>query len=272
MTATAFDATALARRLDAALRERVPIEPPSADGGLAAIADAYAAQRAWAELREAAGDRIVGRKIGLTSPAMQQQMGVGEPDFGDLWASCDLGSGGGDDTTVALDRFVQPRAEGEVAFLLGADLGRPEVTEDDARAAVEAAAPAVEIVDSRIADWRIQLVDTVADNASFGAFVCGRWSAELARADLPALPMRVLRDGTEVVAETGAAVLGSPLVAVAWLARKLDSFGVGLRAGDVVLSGSFGGALPIAAGDRYTVAVGDQPPLTVTFADSWEAA
>ena len=227
----AFDAAALARRLDAALRDRVPIPPPSETGELADVAGAYAAQRAWAELREAAGDRIVGRKIGLTSPAMQRQMGVYEPDYGDLWASCDLGSGAGGEVAVALDRFVQPRAEGEVAFRLGADLGGPEVTEADARAAVDAAAPALEIVDSRIADWRIALVDTVADNASFGAFACGAWSAELARADLPALPMRVLRAGEPVVSETGAAVLGSPLRAVAWLARKLDSLGVGLRAG-----------------------------------------
>jgi 2-keto-4-pentenoate hydratase len=266
-----FDPVALARRLDAALRARTPIEPPSDGCGLDSIELAYATQRAWAELRLAGGDRIAGRKIGLTSPAMQRQMGVDEPDYGDLWASCELRHRDGA-ARIGLDAFVQPRVEGELAFRLGRELSGDDVDERAVLEAVEAAAPAIEIVDSRIADWRIELVDTVADNASFGAFLCGDWSASLAREPLAELPMRMLRDGREVVAETGAAVLGSPLTAVAWLARKLSSFGVPLRAGDIVLSGSFGGALPIAPGDEYTVAIGDRPPLTARFEADAEAA
>jgi 2-keto-4-pentenoate hydratase len=256
-----IDADGLAERLDHAWAQRATISPPGAAGELTSVEDAYAVQQAWARRRTAAGDRRVGRKIGLTSPGMQRQMGVAEPDFGDLWESRRF-----DGPVVPTDRFIQPRVEGEVAFLMERDLEGPDVDEAAVLDAAGAAAPAIEIVDSRIADWRISLVDTVADNASFGGFVTGPWSRVLLEADLPVVPFQLARGEAVVVAETGAAVLGSPLTAVAWLARRLADFGQGIAAGDVVLSGSFGGAVPVTAGDVFTLTTPGLPALSVRFA------
>ena len=254
----------LAARLQAAWERREPIEPPSAADPDLTVEEAYAAQRAWAELRAAAGEETVGRKIGLTSPGMQRQMGVAEPDFGDLWGSRRLGPDGGSGE-AEIGRFVQPRVEGELAFLLGSPLVGPGVTEADVLAATTAVAPAIEVVDSRIADWRIQLVDTVADNASFGGFVIGEWSEELRDRDLRAVRLDLL-EGTEVVSsELGTAVLGSPARAVAWLADRLHAFGIEIGAGDIVLSGSFGPAHPARLGQAFTVAVEGSPPVGLTF-------
>lgn len=263
MTATGHH-RALALRLQEAWERRVPIAPLGASGALAGPEDAYAVQRAWAELRAAAGERTVGRKIGLTSPGMRTQMQVDEPDYGDLWASRHVPAPGGV-ATVATAPFLQPRVEGELAFLLGRDLGRSGVDEHEVRAATAALAPALEIVDSRIADWRIALVDTIADNASYGGFSHGAWVPELLDADLAALPMQVSRNGEVVVDETGAAVMGSPLTAVAWLANKLGGLGVGLRAGDIVLSGSFGRAVDVVAGDEFAIAVPGTGGLVARF-------
>jgi 2-keto-4-pentenoate hydratase len=255
---------ALALRLEQAWSQRVPIAPFSADGSLAGPEDAYAVQRAWAALRAAGGERTLGRKIGLTSPGMRAQMSVDEPDYGDLWASRHAPAPGGV-ATIATAPFLQPRVEGELAFLLGHDLGRAGVDEDEVRAATAAVAPALEVVDSRIADWRITLVDTIADNASYGGFSHGAWSPALLDADLVALPMQVSRNGEVVVEETGAAVLGSPLAAVAWLANKLGGFGVGLRSGDIVMSGSFGRAVDVQAGDEFAIAIPGADRLVARF-------
>jgi 2-keto-4-pentenoate hydratase len=255
---------ALAERLHRAWEERRPIEPFSVTGELASVEEAYAVQRAWAAIRAEQGETSAGRKIGLTSPGMQRQMGVGEPDFGELWASRAFPMDDGA-AVVAADLFLRPRVEGELAFLLGADITGPGVTEDDVLAAALAAAPAIEVVDSRIADWRIALVDTVADNASYGAFTLGEWSEELLRADLRELPLEVAHNGATVVAEQGRAVLGSPLTAVAWLANKLGSFGEPLRAGDVILSGSFGPAAAAVLGDAFVVTVPGQAPVRLRF-------
>ncbi len=254
------DVEGLARRLDAAWAQRTTIAPLGAGGELDSVEDAYAVQQAWARRRVAAGDVRVGRKIGLTSPGMQRQMGVGEPDFGDLWASRRF-----DGPVVPIERFIQPRVEGEVAFLMERDLHGADVDEAAVLAAAAAAAPAIEIVDSRIADWRIALVDTVADNASFGGFVTGPWSRALLEGDLAAVAFELARGDEIVVAETGAAVLGSPLTAVAWLARRLADFGQGIAAGDVVLSGSFGGAVPATAGDTFTLSTAGLPALSLRF-------
>ncbi|MCW2990355.1 MAG: 4-oxalocrotonate decarboxylase [Solirubrobacterales bacterium] len=258
------DPTVLAARLHAAWNDRVPIAPFSETGEIATAEEAYAAQQAWAAIRAGEGETTVGRKIGLTSPGMQRQMGVGEPDYGDLWGSRQAtvadGSGRFDHRV-----FLQPRVEGEVAFLLGRDLEGPGVTAADVRAAAVAAAPAIEVVDSRIADWRIRLVDTIADNASYGGFALGPWSERMLADDLVAVEFALERDDEVVVRETGAAVLGSPLLAVAWLADKLASLGSGISAGDIVLSGSFGGAVAAAPGDAFTLRTAGEPPLTVHF-------
>ena len=257
-----FDPAPLAAELEAAWTGRTAVEPFGERGALRTVEQAYAVQQAWAALRAAAGEATVGRKIGLTSPGMQEQMGVGEPDFGDLWGSRHFDApGGGADVPAGV--FIAPRVEGELALRMRAPLQGPGVTEADVLAAADAAALAVEIVDSRIAGWRITLVDTVADDASFGGFACGDWSEELLHADLPSTPFTLERNGEPCVQELGRAVLGSPLTAVAWLANKLGSFGAGIRAGDVVLSGSFGRAAPAQAGDAFVVSTPGHPPLTV---------
>lgn len=255
----------LAARLQRAWEDRVPIEPFAISAEVTTVADAYAVQRAWAELRAADGERTVGRKIGLTSPGMQRQMGVGEPDFGDLWASRQLTAAAGEPAQVALATFLQPRVEGELAFLMERPLAGPGVGVEDVLAAAAAAAPAIEIVDSRIADWSIKLEDTIADNASYGGFVVGRWLPELLEADLRELPLE-LHDGERIaVSERGSAVLGSPLSAVAWLANRLGSFGVGIEAGDIVLSGSFGPAVAALPDRVFAVTVPGAPRVELQF-------
>lgn len=257
-----FDPAPLAAQLHAAWVDRTPIPPFSDAGSLRTVAEAYAVQEAWADLRSADGETTVGRKIGLTSPGMQQQMGVGEPDFGRLWGSRRFAVRDGV-ATIPCGPFVQPRVEGELAFLLGAPLVGPGVTEAEVLAAADAAALAVEIVDSRIEDWRIQLVDTVADNASYGGFACGEWSERLLASALPTTRFTLARNGDTLVDELGAAVLGSPLAAVAWLANTLGALGSGIAAGDIVLSGAFGPAAPVAAGDVFEVSTPGYAPLTV---------
>ena len=254
----------LASRLHAAWTDRVPIEPFSEDGLLHTPEEAYRTQQAWAAIRAAEGEITVGRKIGLTSPGMQRQMGVDEPDYGDLWGSRQAVTADGH-ARFDHGTFLQPRIEGEVAFLIGRDLEGPGVSPGDVRAAAVAAAPAVEIVDSRIADWRIRLVDTIADNASYGGFALGPWSERLLADDLAAVEFALERGTETVVRERGSAVLGSPLHAVAWLADKLSSLGTGIRAGDIVLSGSFGGAVATEPGDAFTLRTAGEPPLTVHF-------
>lgn len=256
----AFDPVPLAEQLHVAWETRVPVAPLS-DAGLRTVEQAYAVQEAWAARRIAAGETVVGRKIGLTSPGMQRQMGVDEPDFGQLWGSRRFDAPGGV-ATIPCAPFVQPRAEGELAFRLGAPLAGPGITASDVLRAAEAAAPAIEIVDSRIADWRIRLVDTVADNASYGGFACGPWSERLLDADLVRTRLTLARNGRVEVDEPGSAVLGSPLEAVAWLANTLGALGAGIAAGDVVLSGAYGPAVPVVPGDEIVVAVPGTQPLT----------
>jgi 2-keto-4-pentenoate hydratase len=206
----------------------------------------------------------MGRKIGLTSRAMQEQMGVSEPDYGDLWASRFFPATRGRAEMPAAT-FVQPRAEGEFAFLIGRPLPPSDVTAQDVLVATEAIAVAVEVIDSRIVDWRIKLVDTIADNSSYGALTLGPWSSRLRTDDLRTLGMLIHHNGRPCVEGIGAAALGHPARAVAWLANKLVSFGVSLEPGDVVLSGSLGRSIPVSGGDSLLVEVNGQPPLSVAF-------
>lgn len=257
---------ALAARLDAAWQACRPVPPLSESEGLRSPDDAYAVQERWSALRAATcGERIVGRKIGLTSRAMQQQMGVDQPDYGSLWESRYFPSVRGR-AEVPTELLVQPRTEGEIAFLIGRPLAGPGVTAQQVMAATEALATAVEVIDSRIQDWRITLADTIADNASFGALTLGQWSRRLRYAELRTLGMLVSCNGEPVVEGVGAAALGHPARAVAWLANTLGEFGVALQPGDIVLSGSLGRSVPSGRGDVFTLEMHDQPPLTVTFA------
>lgn len=255
---------ALARRLDEAWENKIPIAPLTESDGLA-VEDSYAVQSRWTELRMERGERIAGRKIGLTSAAMQQMMNVNEPDYGSLWASRYFAADFSGRAEVPADAFIAPRVEGEIAFLMARPLSGEDTTAEDVLAATEALAVSVEIVDSRIRDWKIKLADTIADNASYGGYTLGPWNEELAEEDLRTLGMIVSKNGESVIEAVGAAALGNPANGVAWLARKLHSFGVSLNPGDVVLSGSLGGAVDAKKGDTFTVEVHGQPPLTVEF-------
>lgn len=257
------DVEALARRLDDAWENRRPIEPLSESDGLRAE-DSYSVQSRWTDLRLGRGEGIAGRKIGLTSSAMQEQMGVNEPDYGSLWTSRHFPAQGGR-AEIPTGVFLQPRIEGEFAFLIGESLSGENVTPQEVLVATEAVAVAVEVVDSRIADWRITLADTIADNASYGGFTVGPWSRSLREQDLRTLGMTVHQNGEPMIQALGAAALGGPARAVAWLVRKLTSLGVSLDPGDVVLSGSLGGALPVEQGDVFTLEVHGQPALTTRF-------
>lgn len=224
-----------AELLATARESRHPVPPLSAHASSTlTVEDAYAIQRATTELRRAQGTRVVGHKVGLTSAAMQAALGVGQPDFGVLLDDMVLPDG----AVIGLDRLIQPRIEMEIAFVLGEDLAGPGVTAPDVIAVTAALAPALEIIDSRIEDWRIGLIDTIADNASSGLAVVGAGVPPSEAGDLRLLGMLLTVDGTVVDSGAGGAVLGHPATAVAWLANTLAAFGEHLRTGDVVLSGA----------------------------------
>jgi 2-keto-4-pentenoate hydratase len=204
---------------------------------------AYDAQSLGIARRVALGRRVVGRKIGLTSTAVQAQFGVFSPDYGVLLDDMVAA----DREPLDLGRFRQPRVEAEVAFVLGADLDSPTANVADVVRATDFVLPAIEIVDSRIAGWDIRITDTIADNASSGAVVLGTTPRRLTELDLPELGMSLTHRGDVVSSGSGAACLGSPVIAVAWLARVVAARGNALRAGEVILSGALGPMVPVTA-------------------------
>ena len=230
------------------------------DGG--GLETAYAVQQLNVRRGLDAGRRIVGRKIGLTSPAVQRQLGVDRPDFGALFADMAVPDGG----EVPMGRLLQPKVEAEVALVLGRDLPERECTIVDVLRAVDFALPALEIVDSRVRNWDISLVDTVADNASCGLYVLGGTPVPLDRVDLRAVTMTMSRDGETVSEGTGADCLGSPLTAAVWLASALAERGDPLRAGDLVLTGALGPMTPAAPGDSFEAHISDLGSVRVRFA------
>jgi 2-keto-4-pentenoate hydratase len=258
------DVAAVVEELDRAWETRRPIAPLGERGLVSTAEQAYAVQTSWTDARLARGDRLLGRKIGLTSAAMQQQMGVTEPDYGSLWAQRYFPSTNGR-ATIDSTQFLQPLLEAEIAFRLGRDLEGPDITPQHVIAATDAVAVSVEIVDSRIDKWRIQLVDTIADNASYGGFTVGAWTTEALHGDLRTIGILVRRGREHVVQGIGAAAMGHPARAVAWLANRLSAFGVRLAAGDIVLSGSLGPAVPFAAGEHYVIELSGHPPLSVSI-------
>ncbi|WP_030604666.1 2-keto-4-pentenoate hydratase [Streptomyces fulvoviolaceus] len=253
----------VASLLDEAARTGVPI-PPVRDllVGTDGIDTAYAVQRLRVERGLAAGRRLVGRKIGLTSPAVQRQLGVGQPDFGALFADMAVPDGG----RIAAGRLLQPKVEAEVVLVLGADLPHRECTAADLLRATDFALPALEIVDSRIADWDISIVDTVADNASCGLYVLGGTPVPLDRVDLRGVRMTLERGGETVSEGTGADCLGGPLNAACWLASTLAALGDPLRAGDIVLTGALGPMAPATAGDAFVARIEGLGTVEVGFA------
>lgn len=257
---------AAVERLSQAQATRVPCAPVRDLIGTDDLAAAYAVQQGLVRQRLARGATVVGRKIGATSEAVQNQLGVDQPDFGYLLDDMDVspreGSG-----PISMRTLLQPRVEAEVAFVLAHDLDLPEeeLTLDAVRAAVEVALPALEIVDSRIADWKIGFTDTVADNASSGLFVVGQDGRALADVEPRDVVMSLTINGEERSTGTGAACLGDPLEALRWLAVQAARFGDPLRAGHLILSGALGPFVPFAPGDRVVATISGFAPLSVTF-------
>jgi 2-keto-4-pentenoate hydratase len=254
---------AAATRLLEAERTGVPCRPVRELFDAPTIDDAYVVQSMVHETG-GAGRRRVGSKIGLTSLAVQRQMNVDQPDFGVLYADMALGDG----ETVPTGRLLQPRLEAEVAFVLGRDLPDHPVVLTDVIRATEFVVAAIEIVDSRIQDWDISIVDTVADNASSGMFVLGGRPRRLHDLDdLASLRMELTANDTVVSAGVGAACLGHPLNAVVWLVNQLARRGAPVRAGDLVLSGSLGPLVPAADATRYQATIEGLGTVHVTFGE-----
>jgi len=256
--------SAAATRLIDATRNAVPCSPVRDLLGETDIDLAYAVQQHLTEHKLASGARIVGRKIGLTSPAVQQQLGVNRPDFGVLFDDMDVT----DLAEVPSDRLLQPKAEAEIAFVLKADLDDDDLDLDTVRAAVDYAVAALEIVDSRVAGWDIKITDTVADNASSGLYVLGSHRVSLDDFEPIDATMRMYVDDELVSEGTGAACLGDPLNALLWLARTAREFGQPLTAGQVVLSGALGPMVPAPPGVTVRAEISTLGTVTAPFSSS----
>lgn len=225
------------------------------------IEDAYQIQQRMLSRRIEAGEAVIGKKIGVTSKAVQNMLGVHQPDFG--WLTDGMVYNEGE--AIPMSTLIQPKAEGEIAFVLKEDIQGPGVTAADVLRATEGVMACFEIVDSRIRDWKIKIQDTVADNASCGVFVLGSALVDPREVDLITCGMVLEKNGEIVVTGAGAATLSSPVNAVVWLINMLGSLGIGLKAGEVVLSGALGAMVPVAAGDSLRVTIGDVGGCSVRF-------
>ncbi|MGH1373647.1 MAG: fumarylacetoacetate hydrolase family protein [Cellvibrionaceae bacterium] len=220
------------------------------------IEDAYRISEHMLKCRlEKDGEKVVGKKIGVTSAAVQEMLGVFQPDFGFLTDAMTIDNGG--DAKIE-GQLIAPRAEAEIAFLLNKDLQGPGVTEADVLAATECIMPCFEIVDSRIDDWKIKIQDTVADNASCGVYVCGDEKIDPNSVELPELTVNVYKNSKKISSGKGEAVQGNPLTAVAWLANTLGEFGIPFKAGEIILSGSLVPLEAVVAGDKMHMELIDQ--------------
>jgi 2-keto-4-pentenoate hydratase len=236
-----------------------PVRTLLSEGDLDA---AYAVQALNTQRALDAGRRLVGRKIGLTSLAVQKQLGVGQPDYGMLFA--DMARG--DAEEVALSDVLQPKVEAEIAFVLGRDLIEPQLTGADLLRAIEYAVPAIEIVGSRVANWDIRITDTIADNASSGLYVLGSRPVTLKDFDPRLCGMVMEKSGEPVSVGAGAACLGSPLNAALWLAKVMAKLGRPLLEGDTILSGALGPMVGVQPGDVFDVRIEGLGAVRATFA------
>ncbi|MNM74326.1 2-hydroxyhexa-2,4-dienoate hydratase [compost metagenome] len=246
-----------------ALRDGHTLAPLTERWEQIGIEDAYHISRLILQRRLDAGDELVGKKIGVTSAAVQRMLDVHQPDFGFITRQMWFADGA--DISLSENRLIQPRAEGEIAFRLKHDLSGPGVTEADVLEATECVMACFEIVDSRIHDWRIRIQDTVADNASCGVFVLGETERDPRELDLPNLRMQVFKNGAQISEGFGSAVQGNPLTAVAWLANTLGAFGIPFKAGEIILSGSLVPLEPVKAGDRFELTIDGLGTAQVSF-------
>jgi 2-keto-4-pentenoate hydratase len=253
------DAPGKARALYDARRDRLQIKPFTDDDPTLGMADGYAVQKELVDLILADGDTIIGYKVGLTSKPMQRMIGVNSPDYGPVLGSTVYADG----DAVSLSRFIQPKIEAEIVFVLGERLQGPGVTVVDAHRATRGVAAAMEIVDSRFEDWRIKLADTVADLASNGAVAVSSRIVPLDGLDTRLVGMTLTRSGELTDTGAGAAALGDPLAVVAWLANTLGEHGVALEPGHLVMTGALHAAVPMSAGDVFRADFDRLGPVTV---------
>lgn len=243
--------------------QRKGVEPLTELVDHLSINEAYEVQLVTIGRRLEKGQKIVGKKIGLTSLAMQQLLGVDQPDYGHLLDDMVIENG----NKISFDRVLQPKVEGEIAFVLKKDLIGPHVTEADVLEATDYVLPALEIVDSRVADWKIKLQDTIADNASSGLYVLGGKPIPVDQIDLPQVGMVLYKNGEIVNSGIGAAALGNPATCVAWLANKLSEFGIPLKAGEVILSGALSAAISAEPGDFFQARFAHLGEVNVKFTE-----
>jgi len=248
--------------LYSALCARIPVEPLSDRAEDITIEDAYHISLQMVNRRVEAGERIIGKKIGVTSKAVQNMLNVYQPDFGYLTDSMVYSSGA---EMPISEQLIAPKAEGEIAFILKRDLIGPGISNADVLRATECVMPCFEVVDSRIKDWKIKIQDTVADNASCGLFILGDQAISPQKIDLVTAGMVVEKNGSIISTGAGAAALGSPVNCVAWLANTLGEFGISLKAGEVILSGSLVPLEAVQAGDYMRVDVGGIGSASVRF-------
>lgn len=245
-------------------RTRTPIAPVrDLLGSSTDIDTAYAVQEINYQRSLADGRRVSGRKIGVTSKAVQEQIGVDQPDFGTLYADTEYGDG----VEIPAGRLIQPRAEAEVALVIGRELNSAPHGFAEIVRAVEFALPSIEIVDSRIENWQISIVDTVADNASCGLYVVGSRPVPLSAFDIRTVPMAMTIDGDEVSTGVGAACLGNPVNAARWLADVLCERGIPLQPGDVLMTGALGPMQPMATGGLVVARFGDLGTVTTRLVE-----
>ena len=251
----------VAKELLEAARSRQPIDPVSQTFPSLTVDDAYAVQLEQVRVWTGIGQRVQGHKVGLTSAAMQRQLGVSQPDYGHLMDAMFHLEG----MPIPVQDFISPKVEPEIAFVLKKPLVGPGINAAHALAAIDYVVPAIEIIDSRIRDWRIGLVDTVADNASSGGVVLGSRPTRIDAVDLRLAGCVLTRRGEVIGTGAGGAVLGSPLNALVWLANTVGRRGVTLEAGQVVLPGAVTAAIPVTTGDLVTATFGGLGSVTARF-------
>jgi 2-keto-4-pentenoate hydratase len=238
-----------------------PVEPLTARYSGLTVSDAYQIQLEVIRKKLKEGHAVIGKKVGLTSKAMQQMLGVDEPDYGHLLTDMKID----DQATVEVAEFISPRVEAEIGFILEQDLVGPNVNYLDVLMATKYVVPTIEIIDSRISDWNIKLVDTVADNGSSARVVVGKKLSTIAGLDLRTQGMVLYQNEVPVATGAGTAALGHPAQAVAWLANKLSEFGMTLKAGELILPGSLSSAVAVKAGDTISAHFGQLGKVSVTF-------
>jgi len=252
-----------ALRLRKAEQEKKVCNPIRDLIGTEDLSAAYGIQRINTELRINGGARIIGHKIGLTAPVVQKQLGVDQPDFGLLWHDKEVQNGG----NISVSELMQPRAEAEIAFILGQDLDMENITTVDVIRAIEYGLAAMEIVGSRIKDWDIKITDTIADNASASHWVIGHKPAKLHHLDLINCKMKMENNGKLVSEGIGKACLGSPINSLQWLANKMVLMGLPLKAGDLILTGALGPMVNVTSGDNFNVTIEGLGSVSAAFVD-----